>query len=651
MYRFISLLLGWMLLVPERAAAQVPPPDTLAVLVSEPRLGLQLSVPASFVVEPRLVGLPDPDLSARLMQLLGPGAAATASMVLEITQRTAPRSTLTVVHIPAPAATAWLSWGFEAWRPGRFYRGSTSPPLTQELACALPGGGWLYLRAQVPASAYGPSLAAFPRLARTLHILYGSRIFPAVQLAGLSNPTTASQLARYADSLAHYTPGGNPLPALGAVREARHAAGARFSTPAEVAANAALDPYQLPRSPRVMADLWYLGDAFDKLESWTHAPAQRWLYTESALDFLALPAPEYGTDETIACQADAVYSSTPWLPELLARTRGKRAVLVNENVYRPHHRMLLALALPGLYAQGFRYLVIRSLTAGRSAELPYPALADHEFAPDYQFANLVRSARRLGFTLIGYADTTLPAGFRQNWPQGISAALDQARWTQQYRFVSPLRSALDALPVGARVVVLAPGLEPRREPTPGAPNGRPGSVPLLGGWGGRAVLVVDQLRAPADRCLNFAALQLPPPHVRLDSLPRPDVARALYVQYPALDRPGLTPRWPLAEMADLSFYNRLDAARLPLPYPYATNARRVRLTLPAATGPGRRVLQLYLAAELEGPASGQVPPVFTQEIGPAARLLPLLLCPGRYRYVLRTSDSAADTWTVLRVGP
>jgi hypothetical protein len=646
MCRFFSLLLGWLLLLPGRAAAQVPPPDTLAVLVREPRLGLQLSVPASFVVDPRRGGPPDPDLSARLTQLLGSGATATASVVLELTQRTAPRSTLTVVHIPAPAAPAWLRWGFEVWRPGRFYRGSTSPPLTQELACALPGGGWLYLRAQVPASAYGTNLAAYPRLARTLHILYGSRIFPALRLAGLPRPGSAVQLARYADSLAHHTPGGNPLPALGAVREARHAAGASFSTPAEVAANATLDPYQLPRSSRVMADLWYLGDAFDKLESWTHAPAQRWLYTESALDFLALPEPEYGTDESIACQADAVYSSTPWLPELLARARGKRAVLVNENVYRPHHRTLLALALPGLYAQGFRYLAIRSLTAGSSADLPYPALADHEFAPDYQFANLVRSSRRLGFTLIGYADTTLPTGFRQNWPQGISAALDQARWTEQYRFVSPLRPALDALPAGAKVVVLAPGLEPRREPTVAE-----GPAPVLAGWGGRSVLVVEQLQAPADRCLDFAALQLPRPSVRLDSLPRPDVARVVYVQYPSLDRPGLTPPRPLTPTADLSIYNRLDAARLPLPYPYATTARSVRLALPAATGPGRRVLQLYLAVELEGPAPGQVPPVFTQEIGPAARSLPLLLCPGRYRYVLRTSDSAADTWTDLRVGP
>ena len=103
----------------------------------------------SFVVEPRRGGPPDTNLSVRLTQLLGSGAAATASVVLELTQRTAPRSTLTVVHISVSAVTAWLSWGFEAWRPGRFYRGSTSPPLTQELACALPSGGWLYLRAQV----------------------------------------------------------------------------------------------------------------------------------------------------------------------------------------------------------------------------------------------------------------------------------------------------------------------------------------------------------------------------------------------------------------------------------------------------------------------------------------------------------------------
>ena len=207
------------------------------------------------------------------------------------------------------------------------------------------------------------------------------------------------------------------------------------------------------------------------------------------------------------------------------------------------------------------------------------------------------------------------------------------------------------MPTGAKVVVLAPGLEPRREPTPGAPDGRPGTVPLLGGWGGPAVLVVDQLQVAGDRCLNFGALGLTQPYAPSDSLTRPDLARVMYVQYPALGHAGLTPRRPLPGMADLTLYNRLDAARLPLPYPYAPDARSIRLALPAAPGPGRRVLQLYLAAELEGPAPEQVPPVFTQEIGPAARTLPLRLCPGRYRYILRTAAPTADTWTELRVGP
>ena len=381
LFRYFPFLPAVLALESARATAQALPPDTLAVLVGEPRLGLQLAVPASFRLDPRPVGPPDPELTQRLTQLLGPAEAATASVMMAFTQRSAPRTMLTVVHLPA-SAVPWLSWGFEAWRPGRYYRGSVTLPLTQELACALPDGGWLYLRAQVPPAAVGPDQFATNRLIRTLDILYGSRIFPALRLASpAAGSSSVAQLVRLADSLAHHAPGGNPLPALGVVREARHAAGRTLYTPAEAAANPALDSHLLPYVPSVRASLWYLSDAFDKLESWTNAPAQRWLYTEGPIDLLALPPPEYGTDEVIYCTAGTVYSTREALPELLAQARGKRAVLVNENVYRPHHRTLLALALPGLYAQGFHYLALRTLTAGGGLDQSYPPLSDHEFAP------------------------------------------------------------------------------------------------------------------------------------------------------------------------------------------------------------------------------------------------------------------------------
>lgn len=166
------------------------------------------------------------------------------------------------------------------------------------------------------------------------------------------------------------------------------------------------------------------------------------------------------------------------------------------------------------------------------------------------------------------------------------------------------------------------------------------------------MLAIDQLHVEQDVCVSFGQLRLPPRWQRLDSLPRPDIVRTVYVRYPAVDRPGLLPARPLAPTADLTVYNRLDAGRLPLPYPAARNARAVVLDLAPyrpSSRTGRRVLQLYLLAELTGLHPEQVPPVYTHEIGPSAGLLTLRLCPGTYRYVIRATAAEAEVQAELSV--
>ncbi|WP_345075043.1 hypothetical protein [Hymenobacter fastidiosus] len=640
------------LAVESRGQGPGPAADTLGQEYTDARLGLRLSLPAGFRIEPYPSSPPDGVLLNQLRQLAGDNAAR-ASVVARIRQPTAPRSVLSVLHLPGDSLN-WLAAGFRAWRPGRYYRSSTVPPLRQELACALPGGGWLYLRAELPREPADRSDLNFSRLGRTLEILYGSRIFPALALLPDPLLRTPASFARYADSLVRHTPGGNPLPALAALEEGRRAAGASLITPAESQANPALTPYQSRFGPRLPADFWYLGDAVDKVESWTNAPAQRWLFSETNLDFISLPTPEYGGDAAYACTSGAVYSAREALADIRQRARGKQVVLFNENVYRPQHRTLLALALPDLYAQGFRYLAVETLN-GTDADLnrrAYPGLPQHEFAPDYQFANLIRTARRLGFTLLGFADTTQPAGFQQTMPQGISEAFDKASWARRYQPIRKLRRVLDTLPPQARVVVLAPGLQTLWEADS---YGRKTAVRLLDGWGGKAVLTIDQLHIEQDVCVRFGVLpplQLPPPWQPLDSLARPDIARTLYVRYPAIDGPGLSPARPLTDAADLTVYNRLDAQRLPLPYPAAINARLIVFDLSpyrATSATGRRVLQLYLLSELSGPHPDQVPPVFTHEIGPLAGPLTLRLCPGRYRYLIRSSGPATEVQADLTV--
>ncbi|MFD2786880.1 hypothetical protein [Hymenobacter rubripertinctus] len=643
----MSGILGLLASGPARAQQ----PDTLAQTYTDARLGLRLALPASFQATPHPLGPPEPELTARLGQLAGPAAAAGASVLAVIRQQNAPRSTLTVVHLPTGAALAWLGWGFEAWRPGRYYRGSSSPPLTQELACALPAGGWLYLRAEVERAAYGGGLGQYPNLQRTLDILYGSRIFPALELPGTPPLPDVAALARYADSLVRHAPGGNPQPALATLQEGRHAAGANQITPAEYAADSSLSRYQHRYRTIAYRTTLALANGLDKYESFVNAPAQRWLRSESDLDFISLPQPQYSTDGTFGCMADEIYSVHEAHSDILRQTKGKQVALFDENVHRPHHRTLVAQLLPELYAQGFRYLLVSTLNGAAPllGQQPYPAVSRHEFAAEYQFANLIRTARQQGFTLVGYADTIQPAGIDHVIRHTSDFGAERRQNEHLQRQQQNLRRALEQLPKHARVVLftsMSEGNWDNRE------SWRDVRRRLLAGWGGKSVVVVNQSHTEHDQCIPYKELHLPPHWQHLDSLAAPGLARSIYKQLLYPEKPTRRPPEALLSTADITVYNRLDARRLPLPYPAATNARPVTLDLApyrATSATGRRVLQLYLLEELSGPHPDQVPPVFTSEIGPQAGPLTLQLCPGRYRYFIRATAPLAEVQADITV--
>ncbi|MGB5929220.1 MAG: hypothetical protein WBH03_13660, partial [Cyclobacteriaceae bacterium] len=78
--------------------------------------------------------------------------------------------------------------------------------------------------------------------------------------------------------------------------------------------------------------------------------------------------------------------------------------LINEAHYSSQHRQFTKSLLAPLYEQGYRYLALETLQASieELRDTQYPLMETGYYTKDPVFANLVREAIRLGYTLISY---------------------------------------------------------------------------------------------------------------------------------------------------------------------------------------------------------------------------------------------------------
>jgi hypothetical protein len=78
--------------------------------------------------------------------------------------------------------------------------------------------------------------------------------------------------------------------------------------------------------------------------------------------------------------------------------------LINEAHYSSQHRQFTKSLLAPLYEQGYRYLALETLHASieELRDTQYPHMQTGYYTKDPVFANLVREAIRLGYTLISY---------------------------------------------------------------------------------------------------------------------------------------------------------------------------------------------------------------------------------------------------------
>ena len=102
--------------------------------------------------------------------------------------------------------------------------------------------------------------------------------------------------------------------------------------------------------------------------------------------------------------SEMIKSSFSDYREIFKQTASQKVVMINENHAFPEHRVFTTSLLPTLYEQGFRYLALEDLL-DRDFTINDRAIAhtsDGFYMNEIMFAELVRKARSLGFTLVAY---------------------------------------------------------------------------------------------------------------------------------------------------------------------------------------------------------------------------------------------------------
>ena len=91
------------------------------------------------------------------------------------------------------------------------------------------------------------------------------------------------------------------------------------------------------------------------------------------------------------------------IPYILDRAKNHRIVVTNERHHASSDRLLPLHLLESLYDQGFRYLAVETLSNDHTInKLGYATLYDGYYSNDVVYAQLLRSARELGFEIVAY---------------------------------------------------------------------------------------------------------------------------------------------------------------------------------------------------------------------------------------------------------
>ena len=91
------------------------------------------------------------------------------------------------------------------------------------------------------------------------------------------------------------------------------------------------------------------------------------------------------------------------IPYIVERAVDHRIVITNERHHASTDRLLPLFLLKPLYEQGFRYLAVETLNESHTInKLGYPTRYDGYYSNDVVYAQLLRSARSMGYEIVAY---------------------------------------------------------------------------------------------------------------------------------------------------------------------------------------------------------------------------------------------------------
>lgn len=110
----------------------------------------------------------------------------------------------------------------------------------------------------------------------------------------------------------------------------------------------------------------------------------------------------------IVSSESALLTNDDVLNYLIKKSKDERVVMINENHFAPHHRILVEILMDSLYNYGFRYLAMEAVSKNDTV------LNKRGFATTYSgfytrepmMSNLIRSAIARGYYVFGYDDNT-----------------------------------------------------------------------------------------------------------------------------------------------------------------------------------------------------------------------------------------------------
>jgi hypothetical protein len=462
----------------------------------------------------------------------------------------------------------WHALGFQENGIGRYQRTDTvGQDLLMEYAAPLPDKqGWLYLVATDEASSR-PGTSIRDR-SFEMDGEFLTFTFPSVQQGRW--PRVVSPV-RLANDAFLSRPDGDYLAPLVALAQSRHA------------------PASTDQSVDGM--LWQMLLQYHAMSG---NPDSVEYFQQLSPDQIRLPAPASAfatTSRHNAAPTDTLVAVDA-VPEILRQSAKAQVVLLNESHSHARHRQLAAQLLPSLYQQGFRYLALETLEDSAATSLdPLPLKAGF-YTREATYANMLRTAKKLGFTLVAY----------------------EVRRGQNERELAQATNLYNAVrhDPGAKVFVYGGGAHINRLVMPGQGEKKWMAQHLidLSGW---SILSINQARMSNEARSGLAAVPV-------------GTAQVVYQV-----RKGK--RFSPYPENDLVVRNNLDLGQLPLPYSNDTNAQLMSLDVrsykPTATT-GRRMVQLYLQQELI--VREDIPPIYTHELRPSEDVLSIRLVPCRYVY-------------------